>query len=289
MIQPLRQVVLEVVLGGRQAPPRGLLAAAKHPREPSPRSFLARLPVHPHSPSPLLMCAKPENEPSEDEKSQHPATTNQRGASSIVGLVLLLLIAGVYLKVTLDQLEWTQAQAMNYSAPADVRSMLDQLLESDPELAARVALEENQMSKRYHQGAVALVARTWVTYLGFMTGMLLALVGAALVVGRYREPTLSAEAKMVQVGMTLRGSSPGLILAVLGTVLMMSPLALQFGIKVGDKSNYFDTVWPRADKPRAADNNGAKKKGRKERPIGSTDKDKRKQIQDELEKERDSH
>jgi hypothetical protein len=47
-------------------------------------------------------------------------------------------------------------------------------------------LERNALERRYHQANVLLMARTWTRYLGFLTGMIMAFVGAAFILGRFR-------------------------------------------------------------------------------------------------------
>lgn len=45
-------------------------------------------------------------------------------------------------------------------------------------------LEKGAVERRYHQANVLLMSRVWIHYLGFVTGMILALVGAVFILGR---------------------------------------------------------------------------------------------------------
>jgi hypothetical protein len=45
-------------------------------------------------------------------------------------------------------------------------------------------LEADALQRRYHQANANMLARVWTRQLGFITGMLLALVGAAFILGR---------------------------------------------------------------------------------------------------------
>jgi len=47
-------------------------------------------------------------------------------------------------------------------------------------------LEQNVIARRYHQANSAMLARIWTRYLGFVTGMILTLVGAIFVLGKLR-------------------------------------------------------------------------------------------------------
>jgi hypothetical protein len=48
-------------------------------------------------------------------------------------------------------------------------------------------LEAASVEKRYHQAGLLLTARVSVIYFGFITGMILALVGATFILGKFRD------------------------------------------------------------------------------------------------------
>lgn len=60
------------------------------------------------------------------------------------------------------------------------------------------ALEVNVIERRHHQANVLLMARVWTNYLGFVTGMTIALVGAAFILGQLKE--VDAELKATVAG-----------------------------------------------------------------------------------------
>ena len=102
----------------------------------------------------------------------------------------------------------------------------------------RVLLEQQTINRRYHQANVALLVRVSVKYLGFLTGMLMSLVGAVFVLGRLTEAssTLSAEGTFGKY--TIQTVSPGLIMAFLGTVLMIATLYVNPPTDVTDGNVY---------------------------------------------------
>ena len=104
------------------------------------------------------------------------------------------------------------------------------------------ALEREAMGRRYIQAKILLMARVWLQYLGFVTGMILALVGAAFILGRLNElaSTLGGEGAGFKVSVTT--ASPGLVLATLGTVLMVVTLSLKNEIRVDDGQMYTGTL-----------------------------------------------
>lgn len=101
-----------------------------------------------------------------------------------------------------------------------------------------VMLEKHAVQQRYHQANVLLMARIWISYLGFVTGMTLSLVGAVFILGKLREPvsTLTAEGQGFKGHIS--SSSPGLILVFLGTVLMVVTITTHHNIEVKDGPLY---------------------------------------------------
>lgn len=99
-------------------------------------------------------------------------------------------------------------------------------------------LEGNALQRRYHQANVLLMSRVWTRYLGFVTGMILALIGAAFILGKLREPYSKLDADSALWKFSITSASPGLILAVLGTILMLTTMVTHFEIEVKDVPLY---------------------------------------------------
>lgn len=108
---------------------------------------------------------------------------------------------------------------------------------------AAYALERELVARRYDQATLMLSARLWTRLMGFITGMILALVGAAFVLGKLNEDTSELSGKGNTAGqewaLSLRSSSPGIILAVLGCVLMTLSIAVQGSVSTQDQAIYF--------------------------------------------------
>jgi hypothetical protein len=103
-------------------------------------------------------------------------------------------------------------------------------------------LERHALERRYHQANVLLMSRTWTRYLGFMTGMILALVGAAFILGKLREESTSLALKGGGVQADLATTSPGLALCVLGTVLMLATILTHNEIETRDANPLYTRV-----------------------------------------------
>jgi hypothetical protein len=109
-----------------------------------------------------------------------------------------------------------------------------------------VLLEQHTINRRYHQANVALLVRVSVKYLGFLTGMLMSLVGAVFVLGRLTEATSKLAAEGVFGKFTIATVSPGLILAALGTILMITTVMVNPPTDVTDGNVYLNSAAPAA-------------------------------------------
>ncbi len=108
------------------------------------------------------------------------------------------------------------------------------------------ALERGAVERRYHQANVLLMSRVWIQYLGFVTGMILALVGAVFILGRLSETASQLKGSGAGWTVELSTASPGLALAVLGTALMLITLLIRHEIRVNDAQVYTATMAPAA-------------------------------------------
>jgi len=107
------------------------------------------------------------------------------------------------------------------------------------DLEVRSKMEAYIVSQRYHHQSILLMSNLWIRYLGFATGMILALVGASFVLGKMREPYQKLEGKFSSVvDFSLRTTSPGVILVILGVLLMFTTLVDEDYYKVTDGNIY---------------------------------------------------
>ncbi|MHB8766787.1 MAG: hypothetical protein ACYDA8_20960 [Deferrisomatales bacterium] len=101
-----------------------------------------------------------------------------------------------------------------------------------------VLLEHDLVQRRYHQVNAAMLARVWTRYLGFVTGMILALVGAAFILGKIREAPSEIKAEGGGFQASVASASPGILLAFLGTVLIAITLWVPFEVQTRDVPVY---------------------------------------------------
>lgn len=101
------------------------------------------------------------------------------------------------------------------------------------QLKALALLDVGTTSRRYHQVNAALMARLWKGYMGFVTGMILALLGSVFILGRLRDPG---------EGPAPPGrASPGLIMVGLGVALMVVTIVVNHRIDIADAPGNLST------------------------------------------------
>lgn len=105
-----------------------------------------------------------------------------------------------------------------------------------------VKMEEFSINRRYNQGGVLLMSRIYIKYLGFFTGMILAIVGSVFIISKLKEEVSELEGSFQdKTKLRLVSSSPGIIFGVLGTTLMMTTILTHSEIDVKDMPLYLNT------------------------------------------------
>ena len=104
-----------------------------------------------------------------------------------------------------------------------------------------VQMEEHSINRRYQQGGVLLMSRIYIKYLGFFTGMILAIVGSVFIISRLKEDVSELEGSIQEKNkFKLVSSSPGIIFGILGTTLMMATILKHSEINVKDMPLYLN-------------------------------------------------
>ncbi len=160
----------------------------------------------------------------------------------IAGLTIFFFLASFYQFFLLDK-RIQDSPTFNELLPA-LNQMIpqDTSLQDENKLLAiqwktLSLLESHVLQRRYHQANVLLIARVWTRYLGFVTGMILSLVGAAFILGKLREAESKVDTEGGPWKVSVATTSPGLLLAVLGTLLMLTTMVSHYDIGVQD-ANY---------------------------------------------------
>lgn len=99
-------------------------------------------------------------------------------------------------------------------------------------------MEQRGMDKRYDQAGLLVLSRIFTKYMGFLTGMIMAIAGAVFVVGRIKEDESRGSGSGTGWKVTFRTSSPGIIFGILGSVLMVFAITEHHSMEVDDQAQY---------------------------------------------------
>ncbi|HEY8918744.1 MAG TPA: hypothetical protein VIM87_20010 [Chitinophaga sp.] len=128
----------------------------------------------------------------------------------------------------------------NLPSPADTASGITNDFHYQ-QLYVLARMEEYTINKRYNQAGIITMSTIYTKYLGFFTGMILAIVGSVFIIGKLKEDQTQTEGSLKDV-LTFKvvSSSPGVIFAVLGTVLMSVSIISKGEVNVNDLPLYLN-------------------------------------------------
>ena len=104
---------------------------------------------------------------------------------------------------------------------------------------AAYRLELQSLAEVHKEASAAFVVRLATRFVGFLTGMILALVGAMFVVGKLQEQPTQLDSKAEAWSVSFSSSSPGLVLAALGTVIMGLAMTVPVSGEMREAAVYF--------------------------------------------------
>jgi hypothetical protein len=103
-------------------------------------------------------------------------------------------------------------------------------------------LEADALDRRYHQGGGLLMSRIWSRQLAFITGMVMAFVGAVFILGKLSESTTDVSGGTGEWKVAISSASPGIILSFFGTVLLVASLFVRANLDISDGPAYINAV-----------------------------------------------
>lgn len=99
-------------------------------------------------------------------------------------------------------------------------------------------LEHELLARRHQVVNAALMHQACVLHLGFLTGMLLCLVGAVFILGRLHEDASSLLGQASELKLVLHTASPGIVLVVVGSGLICVTLFTRIDLMVQGQAVY---------------------------------------------------
>jgi len=103
-------------------------------------------------------------------------------------------------------------------------------------------LEADALDRRYHQASALLMSRIWAKNLAFMTGMILAFLGAIFILGKLSESPTAVGGGGSSWKISITSASPGILLAFFGTALVALSIVVRENIDVHDGNAYLRSV-----------------------------------------------
>lgn len=103
-------------------------------------------------------------------------------------------------------------------------------------------LEADTLDKRYHQASALLMSRIWSRQLAFITGMVMAFLGAVFILGKISESTSNISGEGAGWKVVIASASPGIVLSTFGTVIVIASMAVQARLEVADAPVYVGTA-----------------------------------------------
>lgn len=110
--------------------------------------------------------------------------------------------------------------------------------QKDLVVRAYTTLESDVMRLRHNRVSSLLITRTWLRFMSSMFGSILITIGALFVLAQVKGDEVKAGVQAAWGAGTLSTSSPGLLLATLGAILMGWPLAASQDITSADRAAY---------------------------------------------------
>ncbi len=102
-------------------------------------------------------------------------------------------------------------------------------------------MEEHSINRRYNQAGAIMMSGIYTKYLGFFTGMILAIVGSVFIISKLKEDASDLEGSVKdQIRFKVLSSSPGIIFGVLGTLLMTVTILKRAEVNVKDQPLYLN-------------------------------------------------
>ena len=160
---------------------------------------------------------------------------------------VLVVLAAFFFIATMLQMAYLQRSISDIPSVPLPTAVAPDPSREDPDADRRISrrqleilatMEAYLVERRYHQASVLLMSGLWTRYLGFVTGMVLAFVGASFILGKVEAPPSELEGKGAGMEGSLKTASPGIILVALGAALMLVTIVDRDTYETRDGSVY---------------------------------------------------
>ena len=161
----------------------------------------------------------------------------------VVMAALFFIFSGLHLYQVSNFIETEHGQNIRDLVQAEIaKPTASQLTSDDITQHALLLLEADTLDKRYHEASALLMSRIWSRQLAFITGMVMSFLGAVFILGKLSESTSQISGGAGDWKVAITSASPGIILSVLGTVLLISSLYVRASLDVNDGPAYVNAL-----------------------------------------------
>lgn len=185
------------------------------------------------------------------DTSQHPKQDDVLWQSKLLPWMVLLptVLIGVFILLATIRMRHFESFVFQQQRPLFENTLPapnDTTLSTNADLHYRrlyvlSRMEEYSMNKRYSQAGILTLSTIYTKYMGFFTGMILAIVGSVFIIGKLREDASKAQGEFKDiVKFRFVSASPGIIFGLLGTVLMSISIINKGEVQVDDMPLYLN-------------------------------------------------
>lgn len=161
--------------------------------------------------------------------------------------IVILLFTITFIGVSLHQFSEI-SKHLNAAPKANAQSIIDKVMSVDKkkldesfdngdyiaQWAGLFMLEATAMEKRHHQANALLASRLWIRYLSVMAGIILIAVGSIFILAKLNDSPTEIEGESESLKLKLTSASPGLILSLFGTILIVIAILNNPSIELTD-------------------------------------------------------
>ncbi|PXX13691.1 hypothetical protein [Nitrosomonas ureae] len=165
--------------------------------------------------------------------------------------IIIIALVIVFITVSLQQFT-TISNNLNSMLAVNAQPIIDKAMGTNKETlnesletgsyiaqwAGLFMLETAAMERRHHQANALLASRLWIRYLAVMAGIILIAVGSIFILAKLNEVPTEIEGESQAVKLKLTSASPGLVMAMLGAMLIMTAVLHNPSIELKDGKAY---------------------------------------------------
>lgn len=110
-------------------------------------------------------------------------------------------------------------------------------------------LEQFSIANRHYNARLMIRSRLLMISLSFLTGVVLCFIGSIFILGKFSEAPTAIEGGQDKISLKLNSSSPGIILACLGVIIIIVSILSKVDVSVSDAPLFMPESELQSNKP----------------------------------------